>query len=257
MRDDPRVERLIRSGQRSRWILLGLALVLPTALHLLFARQARRLEALGDHGFVGEAVLVRATDSIAYYEYDVDGVHYEWNVARSEAPYEVGTRFQIVFLPEDPALSRPGDDTARGAAEAPSNRAFAWKAEGGVFAFFAVFFVIGELRLRELRERGAEALTDPAAYKRRVGQSLAVLAPLIVMIVGWNVADAKRKGESVWPIVIGTTLAVGVLFGTMLYVARRGPQEAASRSSRILRIAGPLAAGVALLRLVVWLASRP
>jgi hypothetical protein len=251
MNEDPRVERLIRANVRSRWILLALALVPPTALHVLFARQARRLDAMGDHGVVGEAMIVRASESIAYYEYDVDGVRHDWNVSRSEAPYPVGTKFPIVFVPEDPALSLPGDDRACGAVEAASNRAFAWKAEAGVFAFFAVFFVIGELRLRELRERGAEALTDPAAFRRRLGQSLAALAPLLVLVFGWHIADARDKGESVWPVVVGIVFALGVLFGSMSYVVR----EAAARSARILRIAAPLAAAVATIRLIVWLVS--
>jgi hypothetical protein len=153
--DEGRRAALVRANARARWILLALAVLVPALLFLLFERQARRLDALADHGTTTTATVTRLTrqDATIYvhYAYDVDGVTYDWSVSEREAPYNAGEHFVVSYLPEAPGLTRPGADLSLAGVEAASNRRFSRRLLVGVVAFFALFAAFSELRVRKLR----------------------------------------------------------------------------------------------------------
>lgn len=250
--DASRVERVIRSLTRWRLIFLLMAVVLPAGCYGLFERQARRLDALSDHGEPAMATVTGVNrEGTVFYAYGVGGTTYTWNVAREAAPYEAGESFDITYLPEAPALSRPGG-RSRAAAEAASNRSFAWKAEAGTFAFFAFNMILCDVRLRRVRKTGQTELTDARAYRTRLILAGVMLAPFLVLVFGWHLGDALRRGESVWPVVLGVVVSLAVLGGTGLYVLREGRLGAAARGSRLLKWVAPLALGIAALRALAW-----
>lgn len=163
MEDTPRAEgaearqaRVAASLRRSRWSLLVLGVGLALGLHALFERQARRLDALGEHGRVTRAIVtgVQGSDGggTTDYEYTVDGTSHSWNVRRSEAPFDVGASFSIVYLPEDPELSRPGDDRRVGGREAANSRRVGRYAELGVLGFFLLNMLTVEIKARKQRQ---------------------------------------------------------------------------------------------------------
>jgi hypothetical protein len=251
--DDLRVARALQSNLRARWVLLALALLLPLGLHLLLERQARRLDALGEHGVAGEATVVRATSEYTYFVYEVGGVQYDWNVGRDELPEPIGAAVPIVYVPEDPALVRVGHDPTCGAVEAAENRRFGGRVGLGVFGFFTLFFLFGEQQIHELRTHGATVFSDPAMYRRRIVRSVVILAPLLCLVTGYHLADARAKGESIIPVVLALVLSLAILGGTLWFLTHKGRAQAAERSGRLLRILGPLAFTVAGLRLILWL----
>lgn len=222
MSEGSRVERVLRSNLRTRWVLLALALLLPLALHLLFERQARRLRALAEDGVVGEAEIVRATSEYTFLAYEVGGARYDWNIGRSELPEPVGARVPIVYLPEDPALVRPGTDRACGALEAARSRRFGRRLELGLFAFFGLFFLFGELQIHELRTRGAAVFTDPTLFRRRLALSFAMLAPFLGLLFGYHLEDARAKGESEGPVALGVVVSLTLIGGIFLYCTSAG-----------------------------------
>jgi hypothetical protein len=168
----------------------------------------------------------------------------------------VGETFAITYVPEDPALSRPGADRSRGTREAAKARSLAWKVEAGVFAFFAINVILCDVRLRRLRKTGQTELTDPQAYRTRLMMTGAMLAPVLALVFGWHLSESLRRGESVWPAVLGIVGSLAAVGGTGFYVLRAGREQAAYRSARVLKWAAPLAAGVAAIRLLVWLVRR-
>jgi hypothetical protein len=255
--NDAQVERLVQSLVRGRLIFLILAVVVPAGCYGAFERQARRLDALGDHGAPATAtVTALAQGGTIEYAYEVGGRGYTWNVAQGEAPGTVGKTFTVIYLPEDPTLSRPGNDRSRATREAASNRSFAWKVEAAIFAFFAFNLILCDVRLRRLRKTGQTEWTDARAYRTRLVLTGAMLVPVLVLMFGWHLADSRQRGESVWPVVLGVATTVGVIGGTGFYVLREGRVHAAARSDRVLRWALPLATTIAVLRLAVWLIGR-
>jgi hypothetical protein len=249
------VVALERSLVRWRIGLAIVAIALPLALFALFERQARRLDALGERGVVGEATVTHATEQYTDYAYDVAGQHYTWNVARHVAPYAMGETFAIVYVPDDPALNRPGKERARGTEEAAANRSFARKVVGGVFAFLAFNLLIVDVRLRRLRLTGKTEHDDPTAYRTRLVMTGIMLFAMLAGISGWHAVDAREKGESVVPVVLGAIFAAAIIAGTWLYVLRHGRAGANERAARIAKIAFPIVIGIALLRAIAWMAG--
>jgi hypothetical protein len=185
--DPARIEALVRAHTRWRIIFVVLALVVPLGLYGIFERQARRLDALADHGRTTSATVVRITrqnaDETVFYEYVVGGKHYDWSVRAQDAPFAPGESFAATYLPEDPSLSRPGADGSRAAAEASSNRAFTKKAMLGVFAFFALNLAMLEVKARKLK-KGKTIVISPAW----LGRVLALLF-LVIMLATNGYAD--------------------------------------------------------------------
>ncbi|WP_394846757.1 hypothetical protein LZC95_04745 [Pendulispora brunnea] len=251
---DANVERQERSLARWRLIFLALALALPAGCYGVFERQAKRLDALGDHGEPATATVtaVRQKGTVDY-SYVVGGATYTWNVSQEDAPPVVGKTFPITYLPEDPALSRPGADRVRATREAASNRRFAWKLEAGIFGFLAFNAVLCDVRLRRLRKTRRTELTDPRAYRTRLILTGAMLAPFLVLIFAWHLSDSLRRGDSVWPVVLGTVGVFGILGGTGFYILREGLAQAGTRSTRLLKWVGPIAVGLAVLRALAGL----
>jgi hypothetical protein len=248
-------ERAIGSLVRWRLLFLILAIVLPAGCFGLFERQARRLDALGDHGAPTTATVTAVKrGGTVDYAYVVNGTTYTWNVAHEEVPSAVVDKIlAITYLPEDPALSRPGADRSRGTREATSNRSFAWKVEAGVFCVFAINAVLCDVRLRRLRKTGRTELSDPRAYRTRLILTGALLVPPLALVFGWHLSDSLRRGESVWPVVLGILSTLAVLGATGFYVFREGRMQAAARSVRVIRWAAPLATGIAALRFLAWI----
>ena len=226
---------------------------MPTVLFGLFERQARRLDALGEHGQITIATVTNVNRTYVSYEYTIGTTTHDWSVSQGDAPYAVGQAFPIMYLPEVPAFSRPTVDRTRATAEAARNRSFTGKVVVGVFAFFAVAAFACDFNLRRLRKRGRAELTDPRAYRMRLAFAGAMLAPFLVLIFGWHGKDSFQRGESLWPVILGALLSLSILGGTVFYILRYGQAQAAARSGRLLKWIAPVAAGVAALRLLAWL----
>jgi len=252
------VESLARSLARWRWGLLLVAVAGPGGLWALFERQNQRLEVLGASGEVAQATIVEVSrqngKDFADYEYRVGGERYTGNVDATKVPRAaVGEAFTIVYSPGDPSLSIPGADRSRATAEASSNRSVGRKICGGLFFFFAFNALICEVRLRRLRKTGRTEATDPKAYRTRLVLTAIMLTLILVPLFAWHLADARQRGESVWPVAIGIVTSLAVLGGTGAYVLREGRAHASQRSVRLLKWAAPLATGVAAIRLLAWL----
>ena len=245
-----------RAAQVARWRngLAIAALVIPCGLFLLFERQARRLEALVDHGVPVRAQVTRVSrNGTTHYAYRFGGQQFTWNVKRKQAPYRVGQRFDAVVLPEDPALSRPVAVSARVAPEIARNRTFSKFAVAIAFAFFAGFALLLHRDVRRLGAGIVDGPPDPVTYKRRLVGSFAVLLVPVTLIGVWHGRDALRAGESIVPVVIAGLLSLAVVAGTMFYAGRDGPSQARARTVKLMAWLAPLAIGVAVLRLLMLL----
>jgi hypothetical protein len=197
--ESERLLRLERSGRRARWMFVALGVAAPLGLHALFERQARRLDALALHGRTASATATTLDEggggNLAY-EYTVDGTRYAWSVKASAAPCQPGQTFTIRYLPEDPSLSRPGDDGANVAREAASNRSFAHKAELGVLGFFLFNLALTEAKIRKLRKRERLVFSP-----RAVGRVVALLFMGCALV-----ADLSPEVRAIWLKAFGTTL---------------------------------------------------
>jgi hypothetical protein len=255
---DPRppgalVEARARSFARWRTIFLVVMVVVPALLYALFERQARRLDALADHGASGVARVVAVTrqNGATYvdYAYEVGGASYRWSVSRAAAPFDVGQTFPIVYVPEDPSLSRPGGDRSIGAREAAHDRRFSRIAVGVVFVFLALCAAAAEASLRRIRRTGTLEVLDPAERRKRMITRGAILVVLVGGVSAAHAVDATQKGESLVPVVLAAVLALAVVGGVFAY-ALRGRDLA-----RVARWAGLVAAAIATIRAIVWLAG--
>lgn len=255
-----RLQRQLLDLTRWRLIFVSL-LIVSLGLGLLFERQARRLEALAEHGVSTWVTAMRwvSQGSSAYveYRYAVEGVEYTGSVRPREWPLEADTEVTVLYLLEAPSLSRPGGDAPRIAAEAAGSRAFAWKVVAGLVVLLMACSMACHVELGRLRRVGLAALDDPRALRRRLWTMAALLGPLLVLVVGWHASDALARGQSLLPVALGALGSLGVLLGTGWYVLRRGRAQAGLRSARILRWGLPSLAVVAILRLLVgWLGAR-
>jgi hypothetical protein len=170
---EERRRRIVASDTRWRVLFAILAVVLPLALFLAFRRQELRLRALSDHGHAGTAIVTQVSQS-THYRYEVDGETYTWNVSREEAPYAPGASLPIVYLPEDPSLSRPGDAYGPEELDAELNLPFRRGVPLGLFAFFAGASVLCHLQLRRL-QRGDPLRTKPRLGPDATGRLVALL----------------------------------------------------------------------------------
>ncbi len=251
-----RVENQIRSGKRVFAVFAILAVMLPLALFGLLERQAKRLEALGDHGSLGLGTVTARREHTTYYAYEVEGKTHTWSVAEEEANYAVGTSFPIVYLPEDPSLNRPGSDRTVGTREAAKNRRFSWKLAFGVFYFFGSFLLMTTLQLRRFRINGDAEFTDPEGPKRRLRTNVAIMAPLLGGVIVWHFVDASGRGESTAPVFISAVVIVAILVGTYAFMFRKGPEQAQKRHTQILKYVAPAAIAIAVLRVIIELVGK-
>lgn len=152
--------RIMASNARWRWIFAALAVAVPLGLFALFGRQEGRLRALAAHGQAATATLTSLTRengaTYAEYRYEVDGRSYTWSVSQRDAPYQPGETFAITYLPEDPSLSRPGQEYSSARVDAEVNLPFQHRIELGAFAFFAAAAALCERALR--RQRAGEPI---------------------------------------------------------------------------------------------------
>lgn len=243
------------AARRWRNGLVLAAVLVPAGCSALFERQARRLDALAAHGQTAEARVVRVDgQGTVFYEYAVGPNVHTWNVARAAAPFPVGARFRVVYLPEDPSLSRPLVGPTVAADEAVRNRRFARRFAAGVMAFFALMAALVHREIGRLLQ--GHNPRDPAVYRARLRESLGVMGVLAVAVSAWHAADAGSRGESLVPVAVGLVLALGILGGTVWFVARRGPEEAVRRGAALVRWLVPASVVLAVLRLLaVWWAG--
>lgn len=247
-------EQALRSLVRWRLVFLALAVLVPAGCQLVFERQARRLDALADHGAATTATVTSVNgEGDVGYAYEVAAQRYTWSVGPGAAPRDVGASFPIAYLPEDPSFSRPGADSAKAAVEASSNRRLAGRFVLGVVGFFLANLLLVELRLRRLRKTGLLELDDPQAYRTRLAVTGAMVLAMLVGITSWHVADAREHGEAAWPPLVAALLALALVGGIGWSVLREGPRRAGERSARLLRWVAPLAILVALARAIAWM----
>ena len=99
------------------------------------------------------------------------------------------------------------------------------------------------------------APVDQKAYRRRLAVAGAFLLALLLLVFGWHARDALGRGESLWPVVLGIVIGLAAIGGTVSYVTREGRTNVRPRSARLMRWAIPVAAAVAALRVLAWLAG--
>jgi hypothetical protein len=255
--DPARVQRNIRALVMWRLIFGALTIGLPLAQNALFERQAKRLDALGDHGKDATATVTGVSgDGSVFYAYEVAGATHDWSVKQSAAPYRVGETFPILYLPEHPSFSRPGADRTIAITEAAENRGFARNAEIMMFLFFGIITIGCHFGLRRLRSTGQTERDDAVAYRGRLIFAGLALSTLLVPMFAFHVRDAARHGESVLPVVLGIVLSLGILGGTVFYLLRHGRANVAARTARMMKWVAPLAVIVAILRLIAWLVKN-
>ncbi len=241
-----------RSLARLRTGLAVAALVVPLGLFALLERQARRLEALADHGRPVQAWVTALSSGggTTHYAYRVDGTEHRWNVAQDEAPHPVGRLFTATYLPEDPSFSRPIAERARASAEAAQSRSFAWKVVLAAFLFLGLLALGAHRALGRLRAGGPSALAGPEAFGRRLAFfGLLSLAGALV-VTGFHLQDAVDRGQSVLPVGLALAATLALVVGVGLFVARKGPEQARARAAKVLRWALPVGLALAALRLV-------
>ncbi len=245
-----------RAAQIARWRnrLAIAAIVIPCGLLLLFERQARRLEALTDHGVSIRAQVTRVSrNGTTHYAYRYDGRPFTWSVKRKQAPYKVGERFDAVVLPEDPSLSRPVSVSALVAPEITRNRTISRFAVAIAFAFFAGLALLLHRDVRRLGAGIVDGPLDPAAYRRRLIGSFGVLLVPMGLITAWHGREALRGGGSIVPVILAGVLCVAIVAGTLFYAGREGPSQARLRVAKLMAWLAPIAIGAAVLRLLMAL----
>jgi hypothetical protein len=244
-------------NQLVRW-RAGLAIamiVVPLAFFALFERQARRLDALADHGAPVRAQVTEISrdGGITYYTYAVDGKAYDWNVRRSEAPFGIGRVFYASYLPENPSLSRPTVTRSVVAQEALEVRNFAHRAVPALAFILLPFPILVHLRLRRLRVPGDAASPIAKSTWRRHLPTGLVIVPLVVVITGWHLRDALAKGQSIAPVVLALGLVVFVVVGTLWFVGRGGQSQDQARSAKLLTWIVPILLAIGCLKALVLL----
>jgi len=167
---------------RMRAVALLLAVVVPALLFTLFERQARRLDALADHGVRVDAVVV-GVGAYTEYAYEIEGKSYRWSVRRDAAPFPLGATLPVRVLPDNPAVSRPGEDGAIASRDAAETRGIAPRAMPLVLLFFFLLAGVAHRDLRRLQGATPAAPLDP----RRLGRGLGVV--VVAMLLGVNAYD--------------------------------------------------------------------
>ncbi len=245
----------LASARRTRAWLLAAAIVVPASCAGLFGRQSRRLDALADHGLPATAVITRVdATGTTHYAYAVDGREHTWNVARAAAPYDVGASIDVLYLPEEPSFTRPVSDRRVVAVEAAGQRRFAHRFVVGAAVVLALLAASAHVSIR--RMIAGEDPSDPSVFRRRIRERSAVLVALVATVSLAHVADARARGESLVPTVLGFVLSAALVFGVVRFVAGGGPSLLGERAARLGRIVAPIAAIVAVLRLLWFLTQR-
>jgi hypothetical protein len=185
--------RNLASNRRWRLIFGLLAVVVPLALFAAFTRQETRLQALAANGRAATAVVTGVRGDITYYEYEADGTSHDWNVRRADAPYPIGARFAITYLPEDPGLSRPIANYSMADYEREVDRGFKRAFLFGLFTFFALASLACHVSLQRML-RGAPMRTGPVVSPRTLGTILA--AVLVACVVGAEFDAKVREVQS-------------------------------------------------------------
>lgn len=207
----PDSAELARIASAKRWRLGSAlaALVVPLLLLALFARQARRLDALADHGTQTTPLSVSARGRYLEYRYEVDGTSFISSVGRDQVP--APEAFDVRYLPEEPSFSRADSDGSRTRAEAAKNRANVPRILLGAFAFFALLAGVAH---RDLKRR----LSGKAQPRREISPrvlAIVTTALLLAMTVSVNLYDdvhaVETKAFGARPFGLSVTLVVSLV----------------------------------------------
>ena len=221
-------QKQLTSLVRWRLVFAILAVVLPFVPYTLLERQARRLDALVDHGKEVEATVTRVAlekrETYLTYSYVVDGASFSWTVPSSQVPHAPGESFRATYLPEDPSLSRPDTDGTLATRDADAGRSLAWKIMLGVFAFFIVNALIADRKVRDLRKRAPAGVVFPSLSPIALGRfvALGILALVLMTNLNEQTASVQAKAFGAAPlgvsIVVWTSLLEIALFTPYFWV---------------------------------------
>lgn len=251
----PSLEARIQSARRVRTGAGVLGLVLPLAAFLLVERNARRLDALVDHGRPVTATVTEVVpqSSITHYAYRVNGTEYRWNVSSEALPLPAGQEFDAVYLPEDPSMSRPASGPRSPALDAKSAHTFAPRAFAVLALIFGGVALLGHREVRRLQRGAPSELDDAAAYRRRIATTGVIFGAVAVAVTGFHVRSALDRHESLAPFALSTALILGLVGVPFYFAYRDGPAAAAQRSAKVMRWIVPAAIVLAVVRLVAML----
>jgi hypothetical protein len=199
--DAARHERLSRAARRDVRIFAALAVVVPIALHLLYARRVRELEALADHGARADAVVTAKDGEAVELSYLVDGVEQTWSARVDGEPLARGEHFDVTYLPESPARCWPGPPPTP--ARIASETGVLEEVAIGAFAFFAACFALALRGKRRLARTAPGALPPPKKVSPRVvGRITAALlfATLVGVELDPKVVEVQVKAFGAAPL---------------------------------------------------------
>jgi hypothetical protein len=167
-------------------------------------------------------ILHENNDASAEYRYEVDGRSYTTTVAPSEAPYRPGETFPIVYLPEDPSLSRPGAEYSKARLDADVNLPFQHRIELGLFAFFAASALLCERALRRQRADGP-IRTAHKVSPETVGSVIAGLLLAITLGVNLDPKVAAVQAAVFGPAPLGLPVTLVVMVAEVVLCAPMFP----------------------------------
>lgn len=112
------------------------------------------------------------------------------------------------------------------------------------------------------RERGASAWWRRSSPAKRLSVLLVPVGVCVAGVVAFHVADARKRGESLWPVLLGLSLSALTLAAAIWLVRRPiaglPPAEAIrTRSRQLMKWAAPIAIAIAVVGAVVQAVLSP
>lgn len=160
-------------------------------------------------------------DDLLHYAYEVGGRHYSWNVRASTLPVAEGATFPLTYVPDDPAMNRPGFPYSAERRAADDPRGIRYGVPIGFFAFFAGASALCHRALVRGRT-GESAASRPAPSPAQLARRLALVLTVIfyaTLIGSTQATDSLSVFQKLWgeaPLGVPLRLAVG-LAATVAY----------------------------------------
>lgn len=111
-------------------------------------------------------------------------------------------------------------------------------------------------------ERGAAAWWKRSSPAKRLSVLLVPLVVPVGVVVAFHVADARKRGESLWPVLLGLGIA-GLALSAAIWLVRRPiaglpPAEAMrARSRQLTKWVAPIAIALAVVGAIVQAVFSP